>query len=114
MAIRVVTSQPQALLVAIKQAINQGRVETWRYDKDGDFTHTPPQWVNKCWLRPRIGAGELVFTTVPPQGIGLSKEIYGVYHGRFIEMLLVHFDSHFSDADATAAATTQDIVRASA
>ena len=48
MAIRVATSQPQAVLAAIKRAIEQRHVETWAYDKDGDFTHTPTQWANKC------------------------------------------------------------------
>jgi hypothetical protein len=114
MAIRVATSQPQALLAAIKRAIEQRHVETWTYDKDGDFTHTPTQWTNKCWLRPHIGVGMLTFTTLPPRGVALSKEIYAVYHGRFIEMLLAHFDSQFSDAEATAVGTTQDVVSASA
>jgi hypothetical protein len=114
MAVRVATSQPQALLAAIKRAIEQRHVETWTYDKDGDFTHTPTQWANKCWLRPHFGSGVLTFTTLPPRGVALSKEIYAVYHGRFIEMLLAHFDSQFADAEATAVGTTQDVVRASA
>ena len=102
MAIRIATSQPQALLAAIKRAIEQRHVETWAYDKDGDFTHTPTQWANKCWLRPHLGVGTLTFTTLPPRGVALSKEIYAIYHGRFIEMMLAHFDSQFSDAEATA------------
>jgi len=114
MAVRVATSQPQALLTAIKRAIDQGHVDTWKYDKDGDFTHTPMQWVSKCWLRPHISAGILTFTTLPPRGVALSNEIYAIYHGRFIEMLLAHFDSQFSDAEATAVGTTQDVVGASA
>lgn len=32
----------------------------------------------------------------------MIKEIYGIYHGRFIEMLLSHFDDSFSNASATA------------
>jgi hypothetical protein len=114
MAVRVGTSQPQALLSAIRRAIDQGHVDTWKYDKDGDFTHTPTQWVNKCWLRPHVSWRLLTFTTLPPGGTVLSKEIFAVYHGRFIEMLLAHFDSQFSDAEATAVGTTQDVVRAGA
>ena len=114
MAVRVATSQPQVLLAATKRAIDQGHVEPWKYDKDGDFTHTPTQWANKCWLRPHVSSGILTYTTLPPRGVALSKETYAVYHGRFIEMLLAHFDSQFSDAEATAVGTTQDVVRASA
>jgi len=32
----------------------------------------------------------------------MTKLIYGIYHGRFIEMMLVHFDLDFSKAFATA------------
>jgi len=35
-------------------------------------------------------------------------EAYAVYHGRFIEMLLAHFDEGFSEAFATAQATGDD------
>lgn len=32
----------------------------------------------------------------------MTKMIYGVYHGRFIEMMLAHFDTDFSLATASA------------
>lgn len=32
----------------------------------------------------------------------MTKPIYGVYHGRFIEMLLTHFDDSFASVAATA------------
>ncbi|MBZ5532078.1 MAG: hypothetical protein LAO20_11660 [Acidobacteriia bacterium] len=112
MAIRVITSQPNALLAAIKKAINERHVDTWSYDADGDFTHTPPQWAKKAWLRPTIQSGALVFNIINPQGVTITKEIYGVFHGRFIEMLLVHFDGSFDDARATAAVALGDRVTA--
>jgi hypothetical protein len=34
--------------------------------------------------------------------VAMTKVIYGVYHGRFIEMLLTHFDDSFTSATATA------------
>lgn len=103
MSIRVTTSQPGALLAAIKKAIDDRRVETWSYDSDGDFTHTPPQWARKAWLRPRVEIGALVLSIINPQGVTLTKEVYGVYHGRFIEMLLAHFDNMFTNAEASTA-----------
>jgi len=112
MAVRITTSQPSALLSAIKKAIDEKRVETWSYDSDGDFTHTPIQWYRKAWLRPSIQAGALVLNVLNPKGVNLSKEVYGVYHGRFIEMLLAHFDQSFTTADATAAASIADSVSA--
>ncbi len=112
MAIRVTTPLPGALLSAIKTAIDEKHVETWTYDSDGDFTHTPFQWNKKAWLRPSVQSGGLVFNILGQKGVALSKEIYGVYHGRFTEMLLVHFDDKFSDASASARATTADLISA--
>jgi hypothetical protein len=112
MAIRVTTAQPSALLAAIKKAIDARKVDTWSYDSDGDFTHTPPQWARKAWLRPTVQVGALVLNILNPRGVNLSKEIYGVYHGRFIEMLLAHFDDNFADAHATATVAVGDSVTA--
>ncbi len=102
MAIIVKTPKPADLLKAIKSAIDKEEIDTWSYDRDGDFTHTPNQWKNKAWLIPKVYDGELRFGILPPTDVELSKVIYGVYHGRFIEMLLNHFDEKFSTALATA------------
>jgi hypothetical protein len=112
MAIRVSTSDPTSLLAAIKKAIDAKHVDTWSHDSDGDFTHTPSQWSRKAWLRPKIQPGTLVLNILGPKGVKLSKEIYGVYHGRFIEMLLAHFDDKFTVADASAALAVGDMVSA--
>lgn len=110
MAIIVKTAAPNKLLADIKSAIDEGKVETWQYDSDGDFTHSPEQWRWKAWLRPRLETGELVFTTVTPQGERMSSRVYGVYHGRFVEMLLVHFDMDFSEVASSALPARGDIV----
>jgi hypothetical protein len=93
---------PQTLLAEIKQAMQTGKIETWSVDSDGDFTHTPEQWKFKAWLRPKVDGTQLVFTILNPQNTAITKVVYGVYHGRFIEMLLNHFDDKFTDAKATA------------
>ncbi|HSU15391.1 hypothetical protein [Longimicrobium sp.] len=109
MAIIVSTGNPGDLLKSIYKGIDDGDIETWSYDSDGDFTHTPDQWRNKAWLVPKVGVGELRFGILKQKDVNLSKLIYGVYHGRFIEMLLNHFDNAFSGALATAHKTTPDI-----
>jgi hypothetical protein len=102
MAVVVTTKAPNSLLTAIKAAIDENRVETWEYDGDGDFTHTPPQWRNNAWLRPFVENGVLRFGILGQKNVAMSAVVYGVYHGRFIEMLLSHFDTKFSTAAATA------------
>lgn len=53
MALSVKTDNPSGLLTSIRKAIDNKVVSTWSYDKDGDFSHTPDQWKNKAWLRPK-------------------------------------------------------------
>jgi hypothetical protein len=113
MALIVNTSNPAGLLAAIRKGIDDGHIVTWSYDADGDFTHTPDQWKNRAWLRPVVStahADELRFKILKQQGIDMPSVVYAVYHGRFIEMLLGHFDKKFSNASATALPAYGDIV----
>jgi len=102
MAIIVEVASPAKLLHQIKSVIFEKKIETWKYDTDGDFTHTPPQWLNKAWFRPVLGPDSLMFGLLGVKDVKMTKGIYGVYHGRFIEMLLSHFDVDFSAVSATA------------
>jgi hypothetical protein len=102
MSIAVTTAQPAVLLASIRKAIDNKRIDTWSYDKDGDFTHTPGQWANHAWLRPTIEQGSLCFGLLGQTGVDMTSALYGVYHGRFIEMLLTHFDRDFLAVGATA------------
>jgi hypothetical protein len=112
MAIVVKTENPRRLLLAIKTAIDEDDILTWTYDADGDFTHTADQWTRRAWLRPSIREDRLVFNIVPPRTRSITRVVYGIYHGRFIEMLLNHFDKQFTEASATALPTGADRVRA--
>jgi hypothetical protein len=98
--VNVQTGAPQGLLTKIKRAIDAGHVATWEYDKDGDFTHTPTQWRRKAWLRPSVESGALVLTLIRHKEGVTTQEVYGVYHGRFIEMLLAHFRNDLTTACA--------------
>jgi hypothetical protein len=109
MAIRIKASDPQALLDTIKRAIDRGHVRTWEYDAQGDFTHTPQQFKGQAWLRPSTAvAGELRFYIIRTQGITPTRAIYGIYHGRFIEVLLTHFFASFDPAWPTTSPVAGD------
>ena len=110
--ITISASNPNALLAAIKKAIDDREVQTWTYDSDGDFTHSAQQWNNQAWLRPSVQAGALTMNIMPPQAKNISSEVYAVYHGRFVEMVLAHFDSRFTAASATALPAVTDRVAA--
>lgn len=104
------TSNPAGLLAAFKKDIDEKRVVTWSYDKDGDFTHTPDQWREKAWLRPAISAGKLVMKFIGPKNV--TWEVYGIYHGRFIESMIVHQNASFTLGTATSKPTATDTIAA--
>jgi len=108
MAIIVKATSPSDLLKAIYKAIDEKKIETWLYDADKDFTHEPTQWKNKAWFRPKVYTGELRFGLLGPKDTVMSKVIYGAYHGRFIEMVLTHFNDKCSVITATANKTEPD------
>jgi hypothetical protein len=109
MAIHVYTSRPNALLRAIREAVREGRIETWSCDRDGDFTHATPQWRNRAWLCPSVEAErQVMFHVLPPRGAAVSRLVYGVYHGRFVEMLLVHFDGQFDRVTSSSMPEARD------
>ncbi|QGZ54297.1 hypothetical protein [Paraburkholderia acidiphila] len=102
MTIFVKTADPAALLKSIRKLIDERGIETWAYDRDGDFYHTPPQWDRKAWLRPYVVAGGLKLHLIQRKDERLTKPVYGVYHGRFAEMLLTHFDERCSSVETSA------------
>jgi hypothetical protein len=109
-SVTVQTSAAQPLLAAIKTAISERKVETWISTEGGDFTHSVSQWKNKAWFRPRLSSVGLTFSIIRPQDGKISTEAYAIYHGRFIEMLLAHFDKLFRSAAASALPSSGDLV----
>jgi hypothetical protein len=101
MAVRAMTSDAQRLLDKIKEQIDEGHIDTWAYDGAGDFTHTPDQWKNKAWLRPQVEDDRLRLRILKPKKKGLPREVFAVYQGRYIEMLIKHAPNLFTDARAT-------------
>jgi hypothetical protein len=104
MAVRAFTDDAASLLARIKKLIDRGHIDTWAYDNDGDFTHTASggQWKNKAWLRPEVESDRLRLRIVKPENEGLTREVFAVYHGRFIETLLAHAPDCFTRASASA------------
>ena len=102
MAVTILTKNPADLLAAIRKEFRDGNIETWTEDRDGDFTHVPKQWKWKAWFRPSVDDGSLVFYILGPSEAKMTTVDYAVYHGRFIEMLLSHFDAKISEVRASA------------
>lgn len=103
------TANPAGLLAKFKELIDEGHIVTWSYDEDGDFTHTPSQYQNKAWLVPSTGVkGELNMYLLGQKDVVMKAYIYAAYHGRFIESMLTHCDTLFTNAVATALGDGED------
>lgn len=105
------TTNPQQLLNSLKEAIRKGHITTWS-EENGYFTHSPSQWARKAWLKPSFQGSELRFAIIKSQSSNVTTEVYAVYHGRFIETMLAHFDSQFKNGYASAMPTEADRVAA--
>lgn len=110
MAVRAFTSDSRYLLLALKKAIADGTITTWQIDNDGDLTHTSAQWEGKAWMRPKVLEDRLLFNIIAPKDDGVSKAVYGVYHGRLVQTLLIHFDDQINTVTATALGTSGDYI----
>jgi hypothetical protein len=108
--VKVFATNPQELLATVRNAIADGEITTWQVTSQGSFTHTPPQWKNQAWFRPSIHDKSIIFNIIRPKGRNVSKEVYAVYHGRFSEMLLAHFDAELDVIRLTSLAAEGDIV----
>jgi hypothetical protein len=110
MAIYVMTEEPSDLVRRIREGINNHNIETWLCDEEGDFTHDTDQWRYHAWMTPIIEQERVVFGVICRKDRNLSITDYAIYHGRFVEMLLRHFDKVCKDIKVSPLATKYDIV----
>lgn len=90
MAIRIKTSRPLWVINQIKARIDNGIIDTWSYDDEGDFTHVG-QWANRAWIRPRITSDGICFNILGHRSMQMPLMDYAVFHGRFLELLINQF-----------------------
>ncbi len=115
MAVIIATTKGTALLECIKKQIDaakydRSKIDTWIYNERNDFTLTPAQWANRAWMRPFIHPDTLTFNFVGNKQELTTREIFAVYHGRLVEMLIKHCPEYFSRVQATSDAVTGDII----
>lgn len=100
------------LIEMINEAINNGQIKSWIVDSDGDYTRSQEPWKERAWIRysqDKNDQNHVLFIIVQPKNQSISKAVYGVYHGRFAEMLLTHFDSFISELGISPLLTDHDI-----
>ena len=110
MALIVKTNIATDLKQEIQKAIAEKKIDTWLIDDDGDFTHSPEQWFCKAWMR-LVDIDEekiLKFGIIGNKQVRMTKSLYAIYHGRFAEMLLSHFDEEIDSIEITSNKTEFD------
>ena len=95
MAIYVKTSNPKEIISKIKHGIEKGKIDTWKCDSNDYFRHTQNLWDeiikgNDMFFKPIYSNGKLIFGLTCNKKQQLPRKPYGIYHGRFIEMLINH------------------------
>lgn len=105
MALIVKTSNPTDFLDKIKGLMSAHIIKTWECDSDGDFTINRVQWHNRAWMHPYIldSRDGIAFGIIGSKSTRMSKELYGVYHGRFAATLLCYCDTDIIDLSITPA-----------
>lgn len=94
MAVYVKTDRPRSLVRKIREYIREDEITAWELDADGDFTHSSSQWGELAWIHPIIEEERVVFGIIGSHSNPLNRVIYGIYMGRFIECLIMHFESY--------------------
>jgi len=110
-ALLLFTADSHTLLSRIRTLIAEGHIDTWSCDAELDFTHTAAggQWKNKAWMRPRTLSDRLTMNIVRPKDGSVGREVYAIYHGRFLEMAIAHVPKLFTLGSATTFATSEDL-----
>lgn len=82
------------LLKKINEYIDNNIIQTWEYDEIGDYTAISNQWYLSAWIRPYVIDDSIVkFGIISHRGVDMTSSLYALYHCRFVEMLLVYFDT---------------------
>ncbi|ODP33057.1 hypothetical protein [Pandoraea sp. ISTKB] len=97
MSLKIFTHKPADLLANIKKAIKDEEIDTWKYNAKNEFDHSTENWTGLCKFTVTVEDGYLHCIAHYPDGQKkwANDAVYGVYQGRFAEMLMNHFVGQF-------------------
>ncbi|GHT70377.1 hypothetical protein AGMMS50239_38680 [Bacteroidia bacterium] len=90
------------LVEEIIKKIDSNIISTWSYDEDNDFTYEADQWCNRAWMSEK-GNDNAAYTfgIIGRRDRPIKTTEYAIFHSRFAEMLLEHFDHDIEDIRIT-------------
>lgn len=110
MSVILKTKTPRKLIKSIREAIDQGRICSWRYDSDGDFTSTHQGLENVAWMHPVFTKPkeEVVLAMLGRYFAPVTTYEYAKYHALFTQLILEHFDEEVDEMIVTSRPTRYD------
>jgi len=113
--ITVRTTNPNNIYQGIIRGIQNGSIDTWKIVTVGNlvyFTHdtTNKQWLNKSYMKAGTDShGNLIFHVIRNNENSFDQNIFAVYQGRFIQMLVSHFPNSFTELNVTSQPTIDEM-----
>ncbi len=101
MAVIAITNNPNELIQALYQGIRDHTITTWLVDDDGDITIARQIWRHKAWFSIKSNSSSVIFGIIPSMKHPMTKELYGVYHGRLAATILANFDEMIGNITLT-------------
>ena len=104
MAVRIYSGNPEDFLNRLIMDLRSDRIPTWTIDDEGDITISNAKWHQKAWFSIECPQGEnmIVFGLIQSKYYRMTKELYGVYHGRLIATLLAYYDTLITEINVSA------------
>lgn len=94
MAIFIKVSDPTGFLNDIKSSIDNGIINEWTCDVDGDITSTEGNLKNEAWFHPYMPIDKvLVFGIIGRKNVMMPMSVYSTYHSELVKTLLVCYSS---------------------
>ncbi len=120
MAIIVSTPAPKAVIANLKSEIKNGRAHTWIHsfrptEPWDSFSHNGEdnRLLFLASFSPTPIVGGVIFNLFSPGGRPVEHGIWGVYHGRFVELILNHGGDSVEDVLVTPKPMGSDVQRKS-
>ncbi|PAW93172.1 hypothetical protein CKK33_06555 [Mucilaginibacter sp. MD40] len=99
--ITIQTKKADAFKKAIFEAVEDETLKTWEIRESADdsylLTHKPEQWADRALLKFIVDEDNLVIKTTKWKSRQKDAVAENYFIGRFIEILLQHFSTHFTD-----------------
>jgi hypothetical protein len=119
MAILTTTKNPKGLVAALKAAIKIRAAHTWVHRATAKykdlFTHNGEgnRFLEAAFFCPSVVAGGVIFNLYSPGSKPVEYGVWGVYHGRFVELLVNHGDDLCEFIEVPPLPTAGDVRRLS-